>query len=198
MSLNVILASTPCGIIGVDGDLPWKLRSDLIHFKSLTEGHPIVMGRKTYESLPGVLPNRLHIVVTSNPESVNSKGNTIIVPTIGYAIQLAEMHSGPSGDYFVVGGASLYQPILDCIKRSKESSAVPGIGNVYWTRVDAKASDFDGEITKIDISVLEEDLDLHLRGNIDDTFLNVKHVDVNRDQFNQYDFKIVKFTEKKV
>ena len=191
MSLNVILASTPCGIIGVDGDLPWKLRSDLIHFKGITEGHPIIMGRKTYESLPGVLPNRLHIVVTSNPDNVDVKGNAVAVPTLGDAISFAQMHAGEDGDFFITGGSSLYQLVLDTLAESKVS-----IGSVYWTRVNATQEDFDGDITRVDVSYLEDNLNINLHGNYDHAHLDAQCVDVGKDKFNQYDFKIVKFTKK--
>src|SRR3546814_12048812 len=54
----IILARADNGVIGKDGDLPWRLPADLKHFKALTLGHPMVMGRKTFDSLPGLLPYR--------------------------------------------------------------------------------------------------------------------------------------------
>jgi dihydrofolate reductase len=59
-----ILARARNGVIGRDGDLPWHLPADLKRFKALTLGHPMIMGRKTFDSLPGLLPGRRHIVLT--------------------------------------------------------------------------------------------------------------------------------------
>ncbi|PBN43694.1 dihydrofolate reductase [Sphingobium sp. D43FB] len=60
----LILARADNGVIGRDGDLPWRLPADLKRFKALTLGHPMIMGRKTFDSLPGLLPGRRHIVLT--------------------------------------------------------------------------------------------------------------------------------------
>ncbi|MEW8064199.1 MAG: dihydrofolate reductase, partial [Candidatus Thiodiazotropha sp.] len=62
--ISLIAAVASNGVIGVDNGLPWRLPADLQHFKSLTMGKPIIMGRRTWESLPGLLPGRRHIVVT--------------------------------------------------------------------------------------------------------------------------------------
>ncbi|MFN3511114.1 MAG: dihydrofolate reductase, partial [Tsuneonella troitsensis] len=63
-----ILARAKGGVIGRDGALPWRLPADLKRFKALTMGTPMIMGRKTFESLPGLLPGRRHIVLTRSPE----------------------------------------------------------------------------------------------------------------------------------
>lgn len=63
----LVAAVAANGIIGVNGDLPWRLPEDLAHFKRLTLGHPVVMGRRTWESLKGPLPGRENIVVTRTP-----------------------------------------------------------------------------------------------------------------------------------
>ena len=64
----LIYARAANGVIGADGTLPWHIPADLAHFKRLTMGHPMVMGRRTFESLPGLLPGRPHIVLTRDPE----------------------------------------------------------------------------------------------------------------------------------
>ena len=94
-------------VIGIDNKLPWRLPDDLQHFKQLTLGHSIVMGRKTWESLPGVLPDRRHIVITrdSNYPSANAE----IVHSIEEAISLVPEQE----PVFIVGGANLYQQLLD-------------------------------------------------------------------------------------
>jgi dihydrofolate reductase len=66
--ITLIAAVAANGIIGRDNRLPWHLPEDLKHFKALTMGHPMIMGRKTWESLPGRLPGRPHIVVSRNPD----------------------------------------------------------------------------------------------------------------------------------
>jgi dihydrofolate reductase len=64
----LIVARADNGVIGVDGKLPWYLPADLRHFKQLTLGVPMIMGRKTFDSLPGLLPDRRHIVLTRNDD----------------------------------------------------------------------------------------------------------------------------------
>ncbi|MEY3906021.1 MAG: hypothetical protein RIR59_844, partial [Pseudomonadota bacterium] len=64
----LILARADNGVIGLDGKLPWHLPADLRRFKQLTMGAPMIMGRKTFDSLPGLLPDRRHIVLTRNAD----------------------------------------------------------------------------------------------------------------------------------
>src|SRR3954469_1996402 len=66
--ISLVVARARNGVIGRDGKLPWHLPADLKRFKLLTMGSAMVMGRKTFESLPGVLPGRRHIVLTRDPE----------------------------------------------------------------------------------------------------------------------------------
>lgn len=68
MSLSIIVAKASNNAIGKDNALLWHLSDDLKRFKKLTMGHPIIMGRKTFESLPGVLPGRVHYVLTGNKD----------------------------------------------------------------------------------------------------------------------------------
>ena len=65
--ITLVVARADNGVIGKDGGLPWHLPADLKHFKALTMGTPMIMGRKTFESLPGLLPGRRHIVLTRDP-----------------------------------------------------------------------------------------------------------------------------------
>src|SRR3954467_13234850 len=64
----LVIARARNGVIGRDGKLPWRLPADLKHFKAVTMGRPMVMGRKTFDSLPGLLPGRRHIVLTRDPD----------------------------------------------------------------------------------------------------------------------------------
>src|SRR3546814_1278341 len=81
MSMNrpeivVIMARADNGVIGREGKMPWHLPADLRRFKSLTQGTPMIMGRKTFDSLPGLLEDRRHIVLTRDPEWQRSEEHT--------------------------------------------------------------------------------------------------------------------------
>ena len=101
----LIYARAANGAIGHEGQLPWHLPADLKHFKALTMGKPMIMGRKTFESLPGLLPGRRHIVLTRR-EMWDSEGAEV-VRSVDEALALAsENNSG--GEIMVVGGAAIY------------------------------------------------------------------------------------------
>ncbi len=104
--VTLIAAVAANGVIGRDNKLPWRLPEDLRHFKTLTMGHPMIMGRKTWESLPGRLPGRPHIVITRNPD-YRAEGATV-VGSLPAAIAAA----GDSDEVFVIGGAELYAQAL--------------------------------------------------------------------------------------
>ena len=93
-------------VIGVDNRLPWHLPDDLKHFKHLTLNKAIIMGRKTWESLPGLLPNRRHIVISRNPDYVVQGAET--VNSLEQAIELV----GPDEPAFIVGGGNVYQQAI--------------------------------------------------------------------------------------
>lgn len=115
MELALIVAVSENGVIGVDGDLPWRLPGDLKFFKNTTMGHHIIMGRKTHESMGGrVLPGRTNVVVTRNPEYRASEG-ALVVHSLDAALGLAER----AGDDrpFVIGGAQLYALALPRVDR---------------------------------------------------------------------------------
>ena len=97
----MIYACDKNNAIGKDGDLPWRQSTDLQHFKSITSGGTIVMGRKTWESLPGKLPNRRHIVLT--------RGLRTDVETATFE-EIMEM--AKSQDLFVIGGGEIYELFL--------------------------------------------------------------------------------------
>ena len=111
-------------VIGHDNKLPWHLPADLRHFKELTLGKPIIMGRKTWESLPGLLPGRRHIVVTRQQDYVAQGAET--ASDLESSIALA----GDVDEVMIVGGATLY------------AEALPMADRLYMTLVDA---DIDGD-----------------------------------------------------
>ena len=101
----LIYARAKNGAIGYEGQLPWHLPADLKRFKALTMGKPMVMGRKTFESLPGLLPGRRHIVLTRR-ERWDSEGAEI-VGSVEEALALAAENNS-TGEICVVGGAAIY------------------------------------------------------------------------------------------
>lgn len=103
--LFLIYARASNGTIGKDNALPWHLPADLKRFKALTINKPMVMGRKTFESLPGLLPGRRHIVLTRR-ESWDQNGAEV-ARGVAEAIALARQ-GNESGEIAVVGGAAIY------------------------------------------------------------------------------------------
>ncbi|WP_390621758.1 dihydrofolate reductase [Rubripirellula tenax] len=106
-----IVAMTPDGTIGLDGDMPWRLRADLQRFKAMTMGGVLIMGRKTYESIGRPLPGRRTIVVTRNaawkPTGVNQDGQVDVAGDPESAIEKAG-----NARIFVVGGAEIYRQLM--------------------------------------------------------------------------------------
>ncbi|MEX0343075.1 MAG: dihydrofolate reductase [Erythrobacter sp.] len=106
MSLFLIYARAANGCIGKDGALPWHLPADLKRFKALTMGKPMIMGRKTFESLPGLLPGRRHIVLTRR-ERWDSTGAEVV-----RSVEEALAAAG-GGEVAVIGGAAIYDVFME-------------------------------------------------------------------------------------
>lgn len=115
--VTIIVAFDESRVIGFNNQLPWRLKDDLRHFKRQTLRHSIVMGRKTWESLPmQPLTNRTNIVMTRNPElevvkNVILKGG-LVADSAENAIRLAEVQR-PNSEMFVIGGEQIYRTFLD-------------------------------------------------------------------------------------
>ena len=110
----IIAAVAKNGVIGNDNALPWHLPEDLRHFKQLTTGHAVIMGRKTWESLPPKfrpLPGRLNIVVTRNADYVAEGA------TVANALEAAVKVGAGKTALFVIGGAELYAHTLPHAQR---------------------------------------------------------------------------------
>lgn len=101
--ITIIAAAGKNNELGKNNDLVWHLPDDFKRFKEITTGHCIIMGRKTFESFPKLLPNRTHIVITRNTH-YSPKG-VIIVPTIHDALEKAKTDEQP----FIIGGGEIYQ-----------------------------------------------------------------------------------------
>ena len=109
--VSLIAALAQNRVIGIENRLPWKLPEDLAHFKALTLGHPILMGRKTFESLGRPLPGRRNIVITRNRDYQSS--DCEIVVSIADAIALCV----EADEIFFIGGAELYKQVLPLVDR---------------------------------------------------------------------------------
>jgi len=110
--VTIVIARAQNGVIGRDGKLPWHLPADLKRFKALTMGSAMVMGRRTFDSLPGLLPDRRHIVLTRDPEW-RAEGAEV-APDVDEALRLAAGES-----VSVIGGAEIFRlflPIADRIE----------------------------------------------------------------------------------
>ena len=122
--ISLIVAAAENNVIGRDGTMPWHLRTDLLRFKALTMGKPVVMGRRTHESIGKPLPGRRNIVVTrrANYEAPGCEVVTSIDEAIGAAADAAEI--------MVIGGGDIYRQLL------------PRADRIYFTRVHV---DCDGD-----------------------------------------------------
>ncbi len=112
----MIAAAAENNALGKDNDLLWHLSDDFKRFKQLTTGHHIIMGRKTFESFPKPLPNRIHIIIT-NRKNYNPEG-TIVVHSMEEALKAAPENE----DVFIIGGGQIYNlglPFSDKIELTK-------------------------------------------------------------------------------
>lgn len=119
MIISAIVAATEKGVIGKEGGIPWYLPADLTHFKRTTMGHPIIMGRKTHESIGRALPGRYNVVIT------HQKGYRIegcaVVRSLVDALKLPEVKK--ANEVFIIGGEEIYMLAMPLAKR------------IYLTRV---------------------------------------------------------------
>lgn len=122
--ISIVAAVARNGVIGAGGRLPWHLPEDLAHFRALTMGHHIVMGRKTFESLGRLLPGRISVIV--------SRDAAYAVPgaIVAHSLQQAVARCGMDEEIFVIGGAQIYQEALVIANR------------IYLTEIQA---DFTGD-----------------------------------------------------
>ena len=120
--ITIVVARASNGVIGKDGTLPWSLPADLRHFKAVTTGTAMVMGRKTFDSLPRLLPGRRHIVLTRDANWSAEGAET--VHSVDEALALAG-----SGPLSVIGGAeiiALFLPRADAVELTEIHADVEG------------------------------------------------------------------------
>jgi dihydrofolate reductase len=112
LTVSLIVAIAGNGVIGREGGLPWRLSTDMKRFKAITMGHPVVMGRKTWESFPkpGPLPGRTNIVVTRDPRY--RADGAIVSGSLQEALNIAA--GSPGGDdIYVIGGGVIFADTMD-------------------------------------------------------------------------------------
>lgn len=120
--LSLIVAVADNGVIGMQNRLPWRAPADQARFKQITMGKPLVMGRKTFDSLGRVLPGRPHIVITRQRDLVLPDGCQV-VGSLDEALLKAKLLTDASGEIMIMGGAEIY------------AQALPIADRVYLTQV---------------------------------------------------------------
>ncbi|WP_448920617.1 dihydrofolate reductase [Eubacterium sp.] len=126
MAISMIAAVGKNLELGKNNDLIWHFKEDMKFFKETTMGHPVIMGRKTFESLPKALPGRKNIVISANPEY--KADGAEVVTSVEEAIKLAEAENS---DAFVIGGGRIYTEFL------------PYADNLYLTEINEECPDAD-------------------------------------------------------
>lgn len=124
MIVSLIAAMGRNRVIGKDNSLPWKLPEDMKRFKEITSGKPVIMGRKTFESIGKPLPNRLNIIITRD-KNYKAEG-CVVVHSLGQALKSAEGNE----EAMVIGGEQIFREFL------------PKAGRMYLTLIDC---DFEGD-----------------------------------------------------
>jgi dihydrofolate reductase len=131
--MEIVVAMTSNHVIGQNGDMPWHLPADLVHFKELTSGHAIIMGRRTWESIGKPLPNRLNIVLTRQENY--AAGDVTVVHSLEDGIVAAGIQRT-----FLIGGGEMYK------------EALPIASQMHITRIDALIEG-DTKFPEIDESI---------------------------------------------
>jgi len=125
MNINIIAAIGKNNELGKNNDLIWKLKEDMKFFKETTMGHPVVMGRRTFESLPSILPGRENIVISTN--NINNKK----IKLYKSIKEFLASYKDSNKDVFIIGGASVYKSFIDIANK------------LYLTEIDAIEKDAD-------------------------------------------------------
>ena len=128
MSISLIVAAAQNNVIGKSGSIPWRLPDDLKFFRQKTEGHPVIMGRKTFQSIGKALPKRLNIVVTRH-DLPGPPLEFDVAHSLKEALEIAKRDE--QEEIFVIGGGEIYK------------EALPLADRIYLTRVHAE---IDGDV----------------------------------------------------
>ncbi len=144
MKKIIIVACSKNNVIGVEGKIPWHSKADFKHFKETTMGYPILMGRKTFESIGKPLPGRKNVVITRNPDKLKSIEGITVFDSIESAIEAMKNED----KIFIIGGGEIYNrtiSVADELLVSRMPFEV--VGDTYFPEI--SKSDFD-LVEKID------------------------------------------------
>ncbi len=158
---TIVVAVSKNGIIGRDGDMPWRLSTDLKRFKALTLGKPVIMGRKTYDSIGKPLPGRANIVISRQAAAIGHP-DVRMARSLSEAIDIAEEVAKLSGlsEICIIGGGTIYAQAVDladrlCVTHVETSvegdTSFPAIDGMRWKAtetIDVPAGDKDNHPTK--------------------------------------------------
>lgn len=130
ISVALIVAAASNGVIGVNNQLPWHLPEDLKYFKNITMGKPIVMGRKTFESIGRALPGRLNVVISRQADLPLPEG-VVLQSTIEQALEYAKQYAAEQGieQVMVIGGEQIYRASMayaDTLYLTEVDAAIEG------------------------------------------------------------------------
>ncbi|MFP2997239.1 dihydrofolate reductase [Spongiivirga sp. MCCC 1A20706] len=129
--ITMIAAAAENDALGKDNDLVWHLPDDFKRFKQLTTGHFIIMGRKTFESFPKLLPNRTHVIITRQKDY--QPENTIVVHSLEKALEVSEDDPNP----FIIGGGEIYKlgmGVADIIELTRVHGSVEA--DTFFPKID--------------------------------------------------------------
>jgi len=152
--LSIIVAVAQNNIIGGDNKLLWHVSNDLKRFKEITSGHTIIMGRKTFESLPGVLPNRHHIIITRDENYTVDNPNVEVIHNID---EIINRFKNTSEMAFIIGGGEIYKQVIhnvDKIYLTKIHKNFEGDTEFPTIHFDDWTVSFNSEIFTDSISML--------------------------------------------
>lgn len=152
----LVLARAANGTIGKDGGMPWHIPADLRHFKQVTKGRPMIMGRKTFDSLPGLLDGRRHIVLTRDTNW--EEDGAEVAHSVEAALKLA---NGPH--VCIIGGAEIYGlflPLADRIELTEIAASpdgdaiVPAFDMAIWQEIARESHEAQGAVPAYDFVTL--------------------------------------------
>lgn len=144
--LSIIVAIAENNIIGGDNKLLWHIPEDLKRFKAITSGNTIIMGRKTFESLPGVLPNRKHVIITRDENYSVDNENVEVIHSLSEVINKYKNSSEPA---FIIGGGEIYKQLIHNVDNLLLTKVFkPFDGDTSFPQIDLNefAVDFESEI----------------------------------------------------
>lgn len=162
--LSIIVAKAKNNVIGKDNKLIWNIPDDLKRFKSLTTGHTIIMGRKTFESLGRVLPNRFHIILSTDKNYKVDNENVKVINDISEL----DNYIIDKNEHFVIGGAMIYKLLM------------PKCSRLYITQIEKEfgGDTFFPEINENEWKIVNEEI-----GPKDDNDFEYKYIDYIKNEF---------------